>query len=102
MLKSFNNDLKRQRNVTPEILKSLKKISEYYLYMSSDCTKECKLLDFITISDRINLDYEMKMARTLTPEIIENIIEKMNVFYDNAKMRINRVSGILQKSLEEI
>ncbi len=102
MLKSFNNDLKRQRNITPEILKSLKKISEYYLYMSSDCTKESKLLDFITIADRINLDYEMKMARTLTSEIIGNIIGKMNVFFDNAEKRINRVSGIMQKSIEEI
>ena len=102
MLKSFKNNLKRQRLLTTEILKELKKISEQYLYISSDCTKENKLLDFITIADKLDLDYEMKMSVKLEPDVISAIADKMYVFYDNAQKRIERFSSILMKSLGEI
>ena len=64
--RSINNDIKRYRNITPEILKNFKKLVTGYTALSYDFSKNNKLFDFIMTAERINIDYEMN---TISAEI---------------------------------
>lgn len=89
--KALKNDLKRYRSATVEVLKALKKLSENYISLSADFTEKSKLFDFITIADRIDLDYEMKMVQKFDVETVTNICDKISKYYDNAEKRINEL-----------
>ncbi len=91
-VKALNNDLKRYRNATVEVLKALKKLSECYISLSVDFTQKSKLFDFITTSDRIDLDYEMKMVQKFDVETVTNICNKISEYYNNAEKRIKEVN----------
>lgn len=101
-IRSFNNDLKRYRSITQEILKSLKKISSHYLELSTEGAKQNLIFDFITTAERLELDYEMKMMREFTPESVGRISEKLAKYYDNAETKINTVSGLIRKTVGEL
>lgn len=90
--KALNNDLKRYRSATAEVLKTLKKLSVNYVSLSSDFTEKSKLFDFITTADRIDLDYEMKMVQKFDVETVTNICEKISKYYDNAEKRIKELN----------
>ncbi len=92
--KALNNDLKRYRNATVEVLKSLKKLSECYISLSIDFTQKSKLFDFITTSDRIDLDYEMKMVQKFDVETVTNICNKISEYYNNAEKRIKEIYSL--------
>ncbi|MCM1073768.1 MAG: hypothetical protein NC334_08180, partial [Bacteroides sp.] len=60
--------------------------------LSVDFTQKSKLFDFITTSDRIDLDYEMKMVQKFDVETVTNICNKISEYYNNAEKRIKEVN----------
>lgn len=102
LTKSLNNDLVRARNINPEILKLLKKISVNYLDLSTNFANQNPLFDFITTSERIDLDYEMKMMREFTFDSVNNINEKLSKYYTNAQKRVEYIDKMLETTLGEI
>lgn len=96
LYKGLNNDIKRYKSATVEVLKSLKKLSLNYMSLSSDFTKKSKLFDFMTSSERIDLDYEMKMTQEFSVENISNIADKINNYYVNAKKRIEEIEALVE------
>lgn len=102
LTKSLNNDLVRARNINPEILKLLKKISVNYLDLSTNFANQNPLFDFITTSERIDLDYEMKMMREFTFESVSKINEKLGTYYINAQKRVEYIDKMLTTAIEEI
>lgn len=87
--KTLNNNLKRYRAANVEVLKSLKKLSENYIALSSN---KSRLFDFITASDRIDLDYEMKMVQNFDVDTVTNIAAKISTYLDNAEKRIKEIN----------
>ena len=102
LTKSLHNDLVRARNISPEILKFLKKISVNYLDLSTNFANQNPLFDFITTSERIDLDYEMKMMREFTFDSVNNINEKLSKYYTNAQKRVEYIDKMLETTLGEI
>jgi len=100
--RNLNNDLKRYKNVTQEILIGLKKFSTGYLALSSDFAAKNKLFDFIMTAERIDLEYEMKMTREFTVESVTNIVQKISDYGAKAKDKINVISIEIDKILGEI
>lgn len=97
--KNLNNDIKRYRSINADILKTLKKISTNYLVISSELTNKSKILDFIIIADKIDLDYEMKMMRELTVDSVLNLNQKMIKFYENIEKRIQEIERLASESI---
>jgi len=97
--KNLNNDVKRYRSINADILKTLKKISTNYLVISSELTNKSKILDFIVIADKIDLDYEMKMMRELTVDSVLNLNQKMIKFYENIEKRIQEIERLTNESI---
>ena len=102
LTKSLNNDLVRARNISPEILKLLKKISVNYLDLSTNFANQNPLFEFITTSEKIDLDYEMKMMREFTFDSVNNMNEKLCKYYTNAQKRVEYINKMLETALEEI
>ena len=102
LTKSLHNDLVRARNISPEILKLLKKISVNYLDLSTNFANQNPLFDFITTSEKIDLDYEMKMMREFTFDSVNNMNEKLCKYYTNAQKRVEYINKMLETALEEI
>ena len=100
--KSLNNDLKRYKNVTQEILKGLKRLSIGYVTLSSDFALKNKLFDFIMTSERIDLDYEMKMTREFTVESVSNIANKILNYSSKAEEKINKISNEIDRIIGKI
>ena len=101
-VKSLNNELKRYRCVSPEVLKGLKKLSVNYYELSNVFAKQNLLFDYITTAEKIDLDYEMKMTKEFTLQTVSNIVEKTNIYYTNALKRIAIISNLLLKTCEEL
>ena len=102
LVKTLNNDLKRYRTINSEILKTLKKLSLNYVNLSTVFAKKNLLFDFITTAERIDLDYEMKMTKEFTVQTVENLSEKLNIYYTNAEKRLAYVSALLLKTCEDL
>jgi len=100
-LKSMNNDLNRYKTVNVDILKTLKKLSLNYLSLSGDFAAKSKLFDFITIAEKIDLDYEMKMTEDFNYTSVRSILEKINLFYNNAEKKINEICLLAEKAIKE-
>ena len=100
--KSLNNDMKRYNNVTQEILKGLKRLSVGYTSLSYDFAAKNQMYDYITLSERIDLDYEMKMTREFTVESVTNIVEKITNYVLKAEEKINTVSNDIDRVLGEM
>lgn len=101
-LKSLKNDIARYKNITVEVLKSLKKLSVNYLDVSYTYTKQSDLFDYITTSERINLDYEMKMTKELNYQSVSNIAQKLFVYYDHSSKRAVAVKRLLERIKGEL
>ena len=100
--KNLNNDIKRYKNITPEILKGLKKLTTGYTTLYYDFANKNKLFNFITTSERIDLDYEFKITREFTIESVTNLVNKINEYGELAKIKINAVSGEIDRVAGEI
>ncbi len=101
-VKTINNDLKRYKTINTDILKGLKKLTTGYLAMSGDLSKKNKLFDFITTTERIDLDYEMKMTDSFTVDSVSKIVEKINIYCMGAEQKINEISELISKVIGEI
>lgn len=95
-VKRLNNDLKRYKSATVEVLKELKKLSEIYISLSTEFSEKSKLFDFITITDRIDLDYEMKMVEKFDVETVTNISSKIAKYFERAQLRIKEIKGLVE------
>ncbi len=100
--KTLNNDIKRYKNVTQEILKGLKKLTTGYAALSYDFSSKNKLFDFITTSERIDLDYEMKMTREFTVESVTNIIQKISNYAAKSENKIFEISKEIDTIIDRI
>ena len=100
LTKSLNNEIKRYRSINADVLKTLKKLSTNYLIISADWANKSKILDFITIADKIDLDYEMKMMREFTIDSVQNINQKMLQFYENTEKRILEIERLINESID--
>ena len=87
--KTLNNNLKRYRAATIEVLKDLKKLSENYISLSEN---KSKLFELITAADKIDLDYEMKMVQTFDVETVTNIGSKIQKYLENTEKRIKEIN----------
>ncbi len=101
-VKNINTDLKRYRNITQEILKTLKKLVTGYSTLSDKFSSQNKLFDFITTSERIDLDYEMKMTTEFTIESVTNLVQKLSNYANKAEEKITAVSHDIDRILGEI
>ena len=97
--KGLNNELKRYKSASQEVLKTLKKLTINYMSLAGEYSNKSKIFDFIIISDKINLDYEMKMMQDFTAETIVNINNKLAAFYENAEIRIKEIEGLINESI---
>lgn len=87
--KTLNNNLKRYKAATIEVLKDLKKLSENYISLSEN---KSKLFELITAADKIDLDYEMKMVQTFDVETVTNIGSKIQKYLENTEKRIKEIN----------
>ncbi|DAB02789.1 TPA: hypothetical protein CPT96_02040 [Candidatus Gastranaerophilales bacterium HUM_10] len=99
-VKTLNNDLKRYKAPTVEVLKDLKKVSQLFLNLST--SKAGTLFDFITASEKIDIDYEMKMTGNFTIETLTTLIAKFSNYFNNAEKKIDRVIQLLSNTLEKL
>lgn len=100
--KNLRNSLKRTRSVDTELLKTLKKLTINYLSLSNDFTKRSKLFDFMTISEKIDIDYLMKVTDNFTIESITNICNEITKYFDIAQKNIEEIKTLAGKVLNEI
>ena len=100
--KNLKNDINRYRTINQEVLKGLKKISTGYLALSSDYTKQSMIFDFISISERTDIDYEMKMTQSFSVESVNNITDKIAEFASVTESKINTVSAIIEHTIGEL
>ena len=100
--RNLNNDLKRYKNVTVEILKGLKKISTGYAVLSTDYVNKSKLFDYITASERIDMEYEMKMFKEPSLESVSRIVEKISWFCEESDKKIKEITSLIEKILTEL
>ena len=99
LIKSLRNDLKRQKTVTTDILKTLRKLSVNYLWLASDFSNRSKMFDFITASEKIDLDYEMKMSSEFTIDNITKVVNSISKYYEHAETRIYELEEIISDVL---
>ena len=85
---------------TVEVLKDLKKVSQLFLNLST--SKAGTLFDFITASEKIDIDYEMKMTGNFTIETLTTLIAKFSNYFNNAEKKIDRVIQLLSNTLEKL
>ena len=102
LIKNCNNELRRHRVVDAEVLKALKKASLNFVELSTKYIEENELFDYITISERIELDYEMKMIKDFNIENVSNLLEKFSKYYDIAEKRIATIQKLLKLSIERL
>ena len=100
--KNLKNELKRYRKVTADILRGLKKLSTGYMALSYDFSKKNMLFDFITTSERIELDYEMKMTKEFTLEAVTKLAEKIVKYAETTETKIKTISNEIDRVMGEI
>ena len=100
IIKSLNNNLKRCNNITVDILKELKKVSAAFLEVST--SYHDTIFDYITASERIEIDYEMKIARNFDMVTVKNMSEKMTSYFNNAENKISVIIDLLEKAGEKL
>ena len=71
-----------------------------YLYLSEEFSAKSKMYNFITVAEKINLDYEMKMLREFSEENVTKISNSLEKYYevalDNTKKIIYRLNLVLR------
>ena len=100
ILKSLKNDLKRYKNVTAAVLKTLKKLSVHYYGLAEKYKNS--VYGYITAGERIDIEYEMKMAKEFTPEVINTIEEKFALYYARAVRKITVVEKTIKQTIGEL
>ena len=97
--KNLITEINSQKTVDANILKKLKNLSLNYLELSDKFSKQSEMFDFITASNKIDLDYEMKMIRNFTAENILKICNKLSKYYNDAEIRIKEIEGLINENI---
>lgn len=97
--KNLNNDIVRYRNINQDILKTLKKLTLNYYKLSEEFANKSKMFNFISISDKINIDYEMKIITEFNKENVDNLNKQMLKFYNNVESRILETERLINESI---
>lgn len=100
LLKILNNDIKRYRNPGEKVLKSFRKVVVNYTSLSADFSSRSKMFDFITASEKIDLDYEMKMTKVLSIQNISRIANMISEYYGKASQRIANLNRLVERVLQ--
>ncbi len=96
-VKAFNNDYKRYRNATVEVLKDLKKVTSIFLKLST--TYPNTIFDFITAKERIDLDYTMKMSKNFNTKSLNDLITKFSTYFENADKAILDINSRIEYTI---
>ena len=81
-------------------MKNLKKLSINYISLTNDFTKKSYLFDFISVSHKINLDYEMKMITEFDFDAVINLCTKMSKFYNDIELKVKEIEGLINESID--
>ena len=92
-VKSFKNYLNRYKNVTEEVLKELKKVTAIFLKIST--LYQDTIFDYITASERMDIDYAMKMTKKFDYVILKDMESKMSAYFNNAETKISEILTLL-------
>ena len=98
--KGLKNNLIRCKNVNADILKDLKKIIQNYIILTTEYTSKSVLFDFITISNKIDIDYEMKMTTDFNYSAVMNLCTKLFKFYNSVEARVEEIEGLINESID--
>ncbi len=98
--KSLRNNLERHRQINENILSQFKKLVINYNFLSGEFTEKSKLFDFITISEKIDIDYEMKMTKELNLKNVEKIVNMILKYYSEAEERICELEKIVSEIIK--
>lgn len=93
--------LNKTESVNKEILVLLKQISIIYMNLSGSFSEKSQLFDFITVADKIDLDYEMKMCRDFNKESVTRIKNKISDYLNNAQNKIDEISNLIRGVINE-
>ena len=99
-IRALNNNLKRYKSITVEVLKELKKVTAAFL--ESSTSYQNTAFDYITAAERIEIDYLMKVTRNFDLKAVENMSEKMNAYFNNAEKRLTVILDLLKKAGENL
>ena len=99
-IRALNNNLKRYKSITVEVLKELKKGTAAFL--ESSTSYQNTAFDYITAAERIEIDYLMKVTRNFDLKAVENMSEKMNAYFNNAEKRLTVILDLLKKAGENL
>ena len=99
-IRALNNNLKRYKSITVEVLKELKKVTAAFL--ESSTSYQNTAFDYITAAERIEIDYLMKVTRNFDLKAVENMSEKMNAYFNNAEKRLTVILKLLKKAGENL
>ena len=99
-LKALNNDFKRYKTPTVEVLKSLKKVSAVFLSLTEKHVDT--IFDFTTAAEKINVDYEMKMAKNFNTDTLKSLIEKFSAYFENGEKKVGSVLVLIEKIIGEL
>lgn len=99
-LKALNNDFKRYKTPTVEVLKSLKKVSAVFLSLTEKHVDT--IFDFTTAAEKINVDYEMKMAKNFNTDTLKSLIEKFSAYFENGEKKVRSVLVLIEKIIGEL
>lgn len=96
LVKNLTNELKRYKSLNVEVLNLLKKVSVIYMNLTDEFTKKSKLFDFISVGERIDIDYEIKMTQQLTLENTISLSEKLRLFFEKCQTKIVATQNLIR------
>lgn len=99
--RNLSNETVRAQGLNEKVLKCLKSLSLNYLELSGNFSNKSKIFDFITVADKIVLDYEMKMITEFNPQNVKHISDKIAQYYKNAQERIIEIEKLIEGVLNE-
>ena len=78
----------------------MKKIIQNYIILTTEYTSKSVLFDFITISNKIDIDYEMKMTTDFNYSAVMNLCTKLFKFYNSVEARVEEIEGLINESID--
>ena len=60
------------------------------------------IFDFTTAAEKINVDYEMKMAKNFNTDTLKSLIEKFSAYFENGEKKVGSVLVLIEKIIGEL
>lgn len=99
-LKALNSDFKRYKSPTVEVLKGLKKVSSIFLKLTENNTNT--IFDFITASEKINVDYGMKMSQNFNAQTLTSLVANFSNYFEKGEVKIKSIIALIEKVSGEL